>query len=83
MELLANRGCKNQGGHDGATKGESSFGRGSDVSGHKGELPAGMICLVAMVPFRWATISAATMAFSPFFQRSFVWGNRMKPWQPN
>ena len=66
MALLENRGCKNQGGHDGPAKGESSVGRGSDGLGHKGELPAGMICLVAMVPFRWVTISAATMAFSPF-----------------
>lgn len=70
MALLVNRPCKNQGGHDGATKGEPSVGRGSDVSGYKRELPAGMICLrpclAAMVPFRWATISAAKMAFSPF-----------------
>jgi len=72
MALLVNRRCKNQGGPDGPAKGGSSVERGSDVSGYKGEIPAGMIslrpCLVAcaMVPFFWAAISAAKMAFSPF-----------------
>ncbi|PUU73764.1 hypothetical protein B9Z19DRAFT_1134491 [Tuber borchii] len=38
--IVVNHRCKNQGGHDGPAKGESSAEGGSDVSGYKGKLPA-------------------------------------------